>query len=140
MRDQRWISEVVRPSITTAMEKIVELAGEVNKKFGFNIKAGNQLCYCVLSSNWVSMVVQWRQSITNSLFDEHGQNCGLRVVEFSGGVVIPGENIWFPETAIILNERQYKPDVSRGRGFVLKEPGIHSSHPTSFQIESSEAS
>jgi hypothetical protein len=123
MRDQRWISEVVRPSITTAMEKTVELSDKVNKKFGYSIKAGNQLNRCVLRSNWISIVAQWRQSITNSLFDEHGQNCGLIVAEFSGGVAIPREDVWFPEKPTLLNERQYKPDVSRGREFVLKEPG-----------------
>jgi hypothetical protein len=67
--------------------------------------------------------VNRKQSITNSLFDEHGQKCGLTLADFSGGFALPGEVFWFPQQPTLIDERQYKPDVSRGREFVLKEPG-----------------
>jgi hypothetical protein len=123
MRDQRWIMTVVRPSIETALARTVELSGEVNARFGCNIKAGSRGVLCVLRSGWVTLSVNWKQSITNSLFDEHGQKCGLTLAEFSGGIALPGEDVWFPEQPTLIDERQYKPDVSRGREFVLKEPG-----------------
>ena len=95
----------------------------MNARFVCNIKAGSRGVLCVLRSGWVTLVVNWKQSITNSLFDEHGQKCGLTLAEFSGGIALPGEDVWFPEQPTLINERQYKPDVSRGREFVLKEPG-----------------
>ena len=39
------------------------------------------------------MRINWQQTIWNSLFDELGQDCGLKVVECSGIIPTPNEGI-----------------------------------------------
>ena len=124
MRDGRWIADTVRRTVRSALARVVEIVQEVNAETGYQIKAGtNDGTLCVLRSDWLSMTIIWRQSIANSLFDEHGQDCGLLVSEFSGGIALPNEPVGFAFKPTRLRDHKFKPDVSQTREFVFKEPG-----------------
>lgn len=71
----------------------------------------------------VSVLVQWRQQIANSLIDELGYECGRRVTEYSGAVIIAGENRYamVPPREVVAHT--FKPDISRSGEFVLKATG-----------------
>jgi hypothetical protein len=94
MRDLQWIKGNVQPAIRSLILRVKEIAEELNRRARYNIAAPTRESTIVLRQAPVSVLVQWRQPIANSLFDELGYECGLRVTEYSGAVIIPGENLW----------------------------------------------
>ena len=124
MHDMRWIADNVHQAIRDALAKVVELVREVNAQSGHQIKAGtNGSMVCVLRSDWISMRINWRQAISNSLFDEHGQDCGLQVAECAGIIPIPNERIDVFSVPRVIRVTTFKPDISLTGQFVLKEVG-----------------
>jgi hypothetical protein len=69
------------------------------------------------------MRINWLQPISNSLFDELGQDCGLKVAECSGIIPIPNERIDVFSDPRVIRVTTFKPDISLTRQFVLKEVG-----------------
>jgi hypothetical protein len=123
MRDLQWIKGNVQPAIRSLIQSVREIAEELNRKAGYNIAAPSHGNAIVLRQAAVSVLVEWRQGITNSLFDEFGYECGLRVTEYSGAVIIPGEKHYamVPPREVVAHT--FKPDISRSGEFVLKATG-----------------
>jgi hypothetical protein len=124
MRDMRWIEDNVHRAIRDALAAVVELTKKVNAQSGHQIKAGtNGSMVCAVRSDWISMRINWQQSISNSLFDEHGQDCGLKVAECSGMIPLPNEQISVFVRPSVTRVTTFKPDISLTGEFVLKEVG-----------------
>jgi hypothetical protein len=123
--DQRWITEIVQGSVRETADELVRLAKDLNASQGFDIKAGAQGMKCVLRSDYVSLLVNWKQSYANLVVDEpeRKEHCYLLAAEFSGGISLPGEGIGWAFNPIHLAEHKFKVDVSETRELVWKEEG-----------------
>lgn len=104
-------------SVRDTIIEVIRLVEEL-KKSGFNIRAGSKDMQCVLRYSFVSFAIYWRQSYGNTIADD---DTDLRLAEFSGAVLIPGEQgiVW--HDPIRLREHYFKPEVSETRELVWVE-------------------
>jgi len=123
MGDRRWIEGTVHQSLRETMQEIVRLVDEANQTYGFQIVRGAQDRSCVLRSGFVSMAVGWHQPIYNRVSDQQSDKCYLRVAEFSGSIMLPGEQGWYMHEPRLLKEHRFKVDVSLSRDMVWVENG-----------------
>jgi hypothetical protein len=116
MRDRRWIEGTVHRSLRETFKKVQELVAQVNKDHGFSIVCGaNDYRSCIMRSGFVSLGCGWHQPIFNYVgSDQHG-DCYLRVAEFSGTVLLPGERGWVMHEPRMLKERRIKVGVTENR-------------------------
>ncbi len=121
MRDGQWIGGVVKPAIRAMMEEVCRLAEKANKEHGFEIIYGQNGQSCVLRSGFVSLGIGWMQPIFNLVCDYGSDECFLRVAEFSGGILRPGERGIFFEKPKLIKETRFKVEVSRSRELVWVE-------------------
>ena len=122
-RDQRWIEQTVHSAIQEILAAIVVLAELANVEHGFQIQARHQGQSCVMRSGWVSMLITWRQPFTNTVNDDLGRECCLRVVEFSGSVVLPGEASFPLVDSRLLQEHKFKVEIAESRELVWVQSG-----------------
>jgi hypothetical protein len=124
MHDSQWIKGNVQPAISSLIQGVKEKAEELNEKAGYTIAAPTwRNMICALRHGPISILIEWRQPIINSLFDELGYECELKVIEYSGAMTIPGENRLAMVQPREVVAHTFKPDVSRSREFVLKATG-----------------
>jgi hypothetical protein len=124
LRDRRWIEGAVHASIEQSLRDLVALANKANADHGFDIAGRADGKVCVLRSGFVSLGIGWHQPIFNIVEDDkqHGE-CYLRASEFSGTLILPGENAWVMHKPTELKRHKFKPDVSDTRELVWKETG-----------------
>lgn len=107
--DRRWIESTVHTSIRKTFESLIALADKAKVELGLAIVAGSDdYKVCVLRSERVSVSVGWRQAFFNTIADE----CSLCVREFSGGLLLPGEQGYFIHKPKLLKEHHFKVDLS----------------------------
>jgi hypothetical protein len=123
MSDRRWIEETVHASIKSALEEVVRLADEANAKHGFKIAAGARDKSCILRSGFVSLGIGFEQPIFNRVSDYMRDECYLRASEFSGTLLLPGENAMVMHRPRELKRHKLKVDVSETRSLVWREEG-----------------
>jgi hypothetical protein len=123
MRDRRWIEENVHRSLRATMQEIIRLVDEANTAHGFQIQRGANDMSCVLRSGFVSMGIGWHQPIFNLVCDRGSDECHLRVVEFSGTLILPGERAWVMQKPRMLKEHRFKVEVALTRELVWVERG-----------------
>jgi hypothetical protein len=113
MRDRAWIEGTVHRSLREAFKKVGELVAQANKDHGFAITCGaNGYQSCVMRSGFVSLGCGWQQPIFNKVgSDPHG-DCYLRVAEFSGTLLLPGERGWVMQEPSLVKEHRIKVGVS----------------------------
>ena len=124
VRDQNWIHNVVHASVRSNMQEVARLVGELNKDGGFSIQVGAQDRQAVMRQGWVSVGCGWTQPIANLVADDpnYGE-CHVRVAEFSGQVLLPGERGMYMSRPTVLKEHKFKVVVSQTRDLMWKEKG-----------------
>jgi hypothetical protein len=124
MRDRRWIEGTVQANIKQSLQGVIGLIEKANADHGFNIVGKADGMACVMRSGIVSLGVGWHQPIFNRIEDDqqHGE-CYLRVSEFSGTLILPGENAWVMHKPTELKRHKFKADVSEARELIWKETG-----------------
>jgi hypothetical protein len=124
MRDRRWIEGTVHASITRSLDDVIALMQKANADHGFDIVGRADGRACVLRSGFVSLGINWHQPIFNRVEDDpnHGE-CYMRVSEFSGTVLLPGERGWVMHQPTELRRHKFKLDVSETRELIWKESG-----------------
>ncbi|TMJ54158.1 MAG: hypothetical protein E6G85_06385 [Alphaproteobacteria bacterium] len=122
MRDRRWIERVVHANITSSLQELMVLMKKANAEHGFDIVGAAEGRACVMRSNFISLGIGWHQPIFNRVEDDpqHGE-CFLRVSEFSGTVLMPGERGWVMHEPTELKRHKLKADVSETRDLIWKE-------------------
>jgi hypothetical protein len=124
MRDGRWIQGTVHTNIKQSLQDVIALMQTANADHGFNIIGKADDMSCVMRSGYVSLGVAWHQAIYNRLEDDpnHGE-CFLRVSEFAGAVIVPGEGALIIREPKELKRHKFKVDVSATRELIWKESG-----------------
>lgn len=117
-RDAGWIESQVHRSVEDTIAEVMQLVERLNKSEGFDIRSGAREKECVLRYRYVSFSIYWRQTFFNHIDDD---DTDLRLAEFSGAVLLPGEQgiIW--RNAKRLREHYFKPEVSETRELVWVE-------------------
>ena len=113
MRDITWIQRTVHKALAEAFQKVLALVAQANKEHGFNIVAGaNGYGSVVMRSGFVSLGVGWVQPIANNVGCNSYGDCYLRIAEFSGTVLLPGEKAWVIQQPRLLHEHKVRVDVN----------------------------
>jgi hypothetical protein len=118
MRDRAWIEGTVHRSLRETFKKVEKLVAQANKDYGFTIVCrANDYQRCIMRSGFVSLGCGWQQPIFNNVGSDpvHG-DCYLRVAEFSGALLQPGEMNWMKPRQ--LKERRIKVGVTENRELV----------------------
>jgi hypothetical protein len=118
MRDRAWIEGTVHRSLRETFKKVEKLVAQANKDYGFTIVCrANDYQSCIMRSGFVSLGCGWQQPIFNNVGSDpvHG-DCYLRVAEFSGALLQPGEMNWMKPRQ--LKERRIKVGVTENRELV----------------------
>jgi hypothetical protein len=124
VRDFNWIHNVVHASVRANVQEVVRLVDELNKDGGFSIQAGAHDRQVVMRQGWVSVGCGWTQPIANLVIDDPNyRECHFRVAEFSGHVMIPGEQGMYMERPTLLKQHRFKVEVSQTRDLMWKEKG-----------------
>jgi hypothetical protein len=123
MRDRRWIEGTVHANIKQSLQDVIGLMQKANADHGFDIVGKADGTVCVMRSGFVSLGVGWHQPIFNRVEDDTHGECFLRVSEFSGTLILPGERAWVMHEPIELKRHKFKVDVSETRDLIWKEPG-----------------
>jgi hypothetical protein len=124
MRDRRWIETVVYRALADTMNELVRLADRANAEHGFNIQCGANERTCILRANGVSLGVGWKQPIFNLVSDYGSDECYLRVAEFAGTLLLPGERGFVMHNPQVLKEHKFKVELSHSRELVWIEVGM----------------
>jgi TIR domain len=119
MRDRGWI-EWVHNSIRETLAVVGALAKELREEHGLDVVFGTQDRMGVLRTGFVSVGIGWKQPIFNYVGDHGGDECYLRVAEFSGLLALPGEQRWYLEAPKVQKEWKFKVDVARDRSLVWR--------------------
>jgi hypothetical protein len=131
MRDRVWIGGL-HDSIRETLAEIGLLAKKLKEEHGLDVTFGARDRMGILRAGFVSMGIGWKQPIANYVGDYDDQNeCHLRVAEFSGLLVLPGENMWYPEEPKLQREWKFKVDVARDRSLVWRLAGKNEEIPAS---------
>ncbi len=119
MRNRAWIEGAVHRSLGETFQKVERLVAQVNKDHGFQIVCrANSYQSCVMRSGFVSLGCSWYQPIFNYVgTDPHG-DCYLRIAEFSGALLLPGENALVIHKPRVLKEQRIKVGVNENRELV----------------------
>lgn len=124
VRDQTWISNVVHRSVEDAMQEVVRLVGELRSDHGFDVIAVAEGQKCTMRAEYVSVGCGWTQPIMNLVLDDpYTGECHLRVAEFSGRLLLPGERGMYVHGPKLLKEHKFKVGVSMSRELVWIEKG-----------------
>jgi hypothetical protein len=117
MRDRAWIEGTVHRSLRETFKKVGELVALANKDHGFTIMCGpNDYQSCIMRSGFVSLGCGWQQPIFNNVGSDpvHG-DCYLRVAEFSGTLLLPGERGFVMHEPRVLKEHRIKVGMTENR-------------------------
>jgi len=128
MRDGAWILSV-HNSIKGMLGQIGELAKKLKAEHEIDVAFGCQDRMGVLRTGFVSVGIGWKQPIFNYLGDYEGDECYLRVAEFSGLLALPGENRWYLEAPKVQKEWKFKADLARDRTLVWRLKGKNEEIP-----------
>jgi hypothetical protein len=120
MSDQRWIQATVHTSIKASLAEVIGLMDDANTKHGFDIVGRANDKACVLRSGFVSLSIGFRQPYINRVTNDE---CYLGATEFSGIVLLPGENGWVMHKPQELKSHKLMVDISETRQLVWKEAG-----------------
>jgi hypothetical protein len=123
MRDRRWIETVVHRALEDTMKEIIRLVDKANAEHGFNIQRGADGRSCALRTNGVSVGIGWKQPIFNLVCDSGSDECYLRVAEFAGTILLPGERGWVMDRPQQIKEHKFKVEVSPSHELVWIEVG-----------------
>jgi hypothetical protein len=129
MTSSEWIKSTLHPALRQTMNEIVRLAEEASAP-DFKIIGVADDMTCVLRSGSVSMGMGWQQPIFGRVT---GDDCYLRVGEFSGAMVLPKEGRIAFEKPRLLKEHKFGVDVSRDGNLVWVERG-KKEHITASQL------
>jgi hypothetical protein len=90
---------------------------------GFTIACrANGYQSCIMRSGFVSLGCGWQQAIFNSVGSDHQYgDCYLRVAEFSGTLLLPGELSWAMHEPSLLEEHHIKVGVTENRELIWLE-------------------
>ena len=120
MGDRAWIENTVHASIRTSLEDVVRLAEEANSQHDFEIVSRAKDRTCVVRSGFVSLGIGFHQPIFNRVSDLGSDECFLRASEFSGTVLLPGENGWVMHQPKELKRHKLRVDISETRDLIWK--------------------
>jgi hypothetical protein len=113
MRNATWIRETVHKALAEAFQQVLALVEKANKEHGFDIVAGaKSYNSVVMRSTFVSLGVGWVQPIANNVGSDPYGDCYLRIAEFSGTILIPGENGLVMHEPRKLREHKVRVDVN----------------------------
>ena len=120
MRDRAWIEGTVHHSLRETFKKVEELVAQANKDHGFTIVCrANGYQSCIMRSGFVSLGCGWKQPISNNVgTDPTYGDCYLRVAEFSGALLLPGEKGLVMHEPRVLKEHRIKVGVTENRELV----------------------
>jgi hypothetical protein len=130
MRDGVWIGRL-HDSIRETLAEIGVLARKLKEEHGLDVAFGTRDRMGILRAGFVSIGIGWKQPIFNCVGDYDRDECHLRVAEFSGLLVMPGENMWYPEQPRLQREWKFKVDVAHDRSLVWRLPGKNEQIPAS---------
>jgi hypothetical protein len=117
MRDRAWIEGTVHRSLRETFNKVEELVAQANRDHGFNIVCrANGYQSCIMRSGFMSLGCGWRQPIFNNVGSDPYGDCYLRVAEFSGALLLPGE--FAMHEPRVLKEHRIKVSVTENRELV----------------------
>jgi len=120
MRDWRWIEGTVYRSLRETFKNVEELVAQANNEHGFIIECGaNDYRSCIMRSGFVSVGCFWLQSSSNYVgSDQQYGDCYLRIAEFSGALLLPGEAGFVMDKPRVLKEQRIKVGVTENRELV----------------------
>jgi hypothetical protein len=120
MRARPWIEGTVHHSLRETFKKVEELVAKANKDHGFTIVCrANDYRSCIMRSGFVSLGCGWLQPIFNSVGSDHQYgDCYLRLAEFSGELLLPGENALVMHEPRVVKEHRIKVGVTENRELV----------------------
>jgi hypothetical protein len=122
MRDGTWIGGV-HNSIRETLAEVGALAKRLKEEQGLDVEFGTRDRMGVLRTGFVSVGIGWTQPIFNYVGDHGRDECHLRAAEFSGLLVLPGENRWYIENPRVLKEWKFKVDMAHDRSLAWRLAG-----------------
>jgi hypothetical protein len=105
----------------------INAISETRIRHGMDFRKGQNFQRCTMTDGRVTLNVTWEQLYGNAL-----TNTGLFVIEFNGGLPVPGEaQMMYLHEPKRLTVTQYEPDLSRALHYGWKKSGTEDFSSTS---------
>jgi hypothetical protein len=114
---QRLMSSIegvnaVQEQVERIFARIEDRIAEIKQTTKLTTKVGHDRNSCVITNGTISVRVFWRPSALNSL-----ENSPLRIAEFRGHLLLPGERGYYPKNPQMLHESTFHPEITIDRGW-----------------------